>query len=581
MTDPEVKVLMLKGDKGDGLSDDDMQKVKSLIASNVAEAKDSINDSLNEKLASARYVPEIFANADELRSTYPTGKDGIFITADTGHMWLFVNGNWEDAGEYQAVSVNVDKTLSIDGMPADAKKTGDALSKRLSSYDLVYNNDKYPSINNLPWNGAYVVFNNTAGKIPADTPYAVDVDKGALVLAVNTNSVAKTQLWIPLDEEHDIYTRYTIEGVGFSEWKRPLGNALSKRISSYDLVHNNDKYASINSLHWNGAYVVFNNTVGTIPADTPYEVNAAKGALVLTVNTGGIAKTQLWIPLDAEHDIYTRYTQTDGSFTQWVAFGVKQEISELKQKISATNATLHVGEGQKYASLKEALSNAEDGDTIFLHGGTYNPYTEGLTTDGYQINKSLHLKGVNGAKIMASLESPNDDYSPLNLKAPNVDVTVENITIEATNCRYCVHDEQGGGGSQGGYHVYRNCHMINHSLKGVLRLPRCIGSGMCGNEVLVVDSCVFELADSTLSASDFHTDWKVTTDGRQNGDAKVIVKNCVCKTNKICTLSFPGGNRDTGKVYGYFSGNLTKEFPDSNDSELCPATQWNNSIYSE
>ena len=33
MTDPEVKVLMLKGDKGDGLSDDDMRQVKSLIES--------------------------------------------------------------------------------------------------------------------------------------------------------------------------------------------------------------------------------------------------------------------------------------------------------------------------------------------------------------------------------------------------------------------------------------------------------------------------------------------------------------------------------------------------------------------
>ena len=34
MTEPEVKVLMLKGEKGNGLSDDDMNNVKSLIASN-------------------------------------------------------------------------------------------------------------------------------------------------------------------------------------------------------------------------------------------------------------------------------------------------------------------------------------------------------------------------------------------------------------------------------------------------------------------------------------------------------------------------------------------------------------------
>lgn len=104
MTDPEVKILMLKGDKGDGLSDNDMQKVKSLIASNVDEAKNSINGSLNSRIANARFIPEAFPSSADLKKAYPNGKDGIFITADTGHMWLFVNGNWSDAGAYQTTS---------------------------------------------------------------------------------------------------------------------------------------------------------------------------------------------------------------------------------------------------------------------------------------------------------------------------------------------------------------------------------------------------------------------------------------------------------------------------------------------
>lgn len=122
MTEPEVKVLMLKGDKGDGLSDDDMQKVKSLIGSKVVEAKESINNSLNARIASARYVPEVFANSDILKKAYPSGKDGIFITADTGHMWLFVNGNWNDSGQYQNT--------------ADAKAFGDELITKPDAYDI-------------------------------------------------------------------------------------------------------------------------------------------------------------------------------------------------------------------------------------------------------------------------------------------------------------------------------------------------------------------------------------------------------------------------------------------------------------
>lgn len=161
MTDPEVKVLMLKGNKGDGLSDDDMNTVKALISSSVADAedsisnsvnsqiadtkdslnsqitdaknslnnslnsriadtKDSINNSLNSRIAGARFVPAIFANSGDLKKAYPNGKDGIFVTADTGHMWLFINGAWKDAGVYQAAGQSTSSFAffpSTDGLP--------------------------------------------------------------------------------------------------------------------------------------------------------------------------------------------------------------------------------------------------------------------------------------------------------------------------------------------------------------------------------------------------------------------------------------------------------------------------------
>lgn len=104
MNDPEVQVLMLKGEQGaqgDGLSGNDLQKVAELIDSRVSDAEANIADSLNTRLANSRYVPESFANSTDLKKKYPNGKDGIFITADTGHMWIFVSGKWVDAGSYQ------------------------------------------------------------------------------------------------------------------------------------------------------------------------------------------------------------------------------------------------------------------------------------------------------------------------------------------------------------------------------------------------------------------------------------------------------------------------------------------------
>lgn len=59
---------------------------------------------ISDTLTNGRFVPIVFANSTDLKNAYPNGKDGIFVTADTGHMWLFDNGNWSDAGVYQITS---------------------------------------------------------------------------------------------------------------------------------------------------------------------------------------------------------------------------------------------------------------------------------------------------------------------------------------------------------------------------------------------------------------------------------------------------------------------------------------------
>ncbi|WP_338230940.1 SGNH/GDSL hydrolase family protein [Lactiplantibacillus paraxiangfangensis] len=50
--------------------------------------------------------PHAIASADVLKSTYPTGHDGVFIAIDTGHKWMWgPNGEWIDGGSYQATEI--------------------------------------------------------------------------------------------------------------------------------------------------------------------------------------------------------------------------------------------------------------------------------------------------------------------------------------------------------------------------------------------------------------------------------------------------------------------------------------------
>ena len=66
---------------------------------------DTMNSAINERLSQMKTNPIAVANAGELTTNYPNGADGIFITADTGHKWVYLYGAWKDCGNYQAIGI--------------------------------------------------------------------------------------------------------------------------------------------------------------------------------------------------------------------------------------------------------------------------------------------------------------------------------------------------------------------------------------------------------------------------------------------------------------------------------------------
>lgn len=65
----------------------------------------NISNAIDERLANVKTAPVAVENATTLQQRYPNGADGIFITADTGHKWLWLSGQWTDCGEYQAIGI--------------------------------------------------------------------------------------------------------------------------------------------------------------------------------------------------------------------------------------------------------------------------------------------------------------------------------------------------------------------------------------------------------------------------------------------------------------------------------------------
>lgn len=66
---------------------------------------DTLNNAINQRLAQFKTAPIGVSNSDMLKSKYPNGADGMFITADTGHKWIYLDGQWRDCGNYQTPGI--------------------------------------------------------------------------------------------------------------------------------------------------------------------------------------------------------------------------------------------------------------------------------------------------------------------------------------------------------------------------------------------------------------------------------------------------------------------------------------------
>lgn len=60
--------------------------------------------------------PEGFENEAALKAKYPDGNPGIMVTVDTGHKWIWDNGQWNDCGVYQAVGLSEDQNNRLVGI---------------------------------------------------------------------------------------------------------------------------------------------------------------------------------------------------------------------------------------------------------------------------------------------------------------------------------------------------------------------------------------------------------------------------------------------------------------------------------
>lgn len=100
----------------------------------------ALSEMIERKLAEMNLTPETFPNADAIQTTYPNGKEGLFIAEDTGHKWIYYQGKWADAGIYQGIGI-ADRSLR-----AKMTKQFDVLYRVVQAQPIVIDWDKHQLI---------------------------------------------------------------------------------------------------------------------------------------------------------------------------------------------------------------------------------------------------------------------------------------------------------------------------------------------------------------------------------------------------------------------------------------------------
>lgn len=164
--------------------------------------------------------------------------------------------------------------------------------------------------------------------------------------------------------------------------------------------------------------------------------------------------------------------------------------------------------GADYTSLVECIEEAIKfpHSTIYVQEGTYDIIAEYSAlhpldwetrndSRGVNLQNDLTIIFSSGAKVVANYTGSNPDiltnFSVFNMRYGSA--TLINATIEASNIRYCIHDDYWRSATS--YHnKYAGCKMtIDNSLNSERsKYPHCIGGGFGQNGDTVIENCIFK-----------------------------------------------------------------------------------------
>lgn len=277
--------------------------------------------------------------------------------------------------------------------------------------------------------------------------------------------------------------------------------------------------------------------------------------------------------------------------SQYIIIG-KNAITPIKRGEEQVPTTFVISNKGQFKTLKSICEYILDNNvwnaTVIVSAGTYNLVQEfGEETlnnaqpneiQGLYCTQNTHFKFMQGAKVVFNYQGTNDNilsyFSPFNIMGS---CTFENLDIEVTNCRYCVHDDMPSAKPKIlPYHSmvkYLNCRMVHNGYthSSSYTAPICIGGGTYQNSSYEIVGGYYECKNQTLNAPiSYHNH----AEGGYN--EKITLRDVYFANGTFRLYDFLWS-----KLNAYVSGCSFKAPPYIDDSERkgnCKLYAWNNEI---
>lgn len=244
------------------------------------------------------------------------------------------------------------------------------------------------------------------------------------------------------------------------------------------------------------------------------------------------------------------------------------------------NRPIYVGPGKDFTKLKDAVKYAVQypNSVVYVEPGTYDlvqeygqDYLDGTSSDkGLELKNNIHIIFSSNSLVTFNYTGSNywvhTEFSPFNSGAYGF--TIENLSLECSNCRYCIHDERGNTIDRY-VNKYINCKMSldNRQNSDWNYNPMNIGGGLGSDGTIVIDSCMFNNTVSYHNNNGTQSDFK----------SHIIMKNSYIENHTFQVQSY---GVSTKKTIAECCGNSFKQEPlvlgDGNNMVLYA---WNNVIH--